>query len=259
MFSSPQGLPGRPYTKWYRVWERTTIADFYTELFIIPVLLAMALMHILGSRVNQRRARQWAAAHMPLLDAEYAAVGFEGAPRASLGPDAATKALRSNAADEYVMYATGRANVACLDIKLSLFKRHNPFVWLAEAVMAFFIESLSPPAERVVATALCFDGKEKALLPGTAAGGNTSSAFDGFVWAIVHKDQMKRLRIDRYDLSLTTTRDNPKLPEWATIMTEAAEITDVLLTPDLIKAVHEAGEDLESLIVSDQPVDAPKK
>jgi hypothetical protein len=42
-------------------------------------------------------------------------------------------------------------------------------------------------------------------------------------------------------------------------MSESAQITDALLTPELIKAVNEAGEDLEALIVTDQPVDAPRK
>ena len=70
---------------------------------------------------------------------------------------------------------------------------------------------------------------------------------------------MKQLRDDRYDLSLTATRDNPKLPDWATIMTESAEITDIMLTKDLVKAIEETGEDLEALIITDQPIDAPKK
>jgi hypothetical protein len=42
-------------------------------------------------------------------------------------------------------------------------------------------------------------------------------------------------------------------------MSESAEITDALLTPELIKAVTEAGEDLEAMIITDQPIDAPKK
>jgi hypothetical protein len=71
---------------------------------------------------------------------------------------------------------------------------------------------------------------------------------------------MKRLRDDRYDISLTTTKDHPKLPAWATVMSEANEITETLLTPDLIKAVHEAGDDaFEALIITDQPQDRPNK
>ena len=57
---------------------------------------------------------------------------------------------------------------------------------------------------------------------------------------------MKRLRNDRYDVSITTTRDNAKLPNWATVMSESAEVTDALLTPELVKAIGEAGELLGS-------------
>jgi len=70
---------------------------------------------------------------------------------------------------------------------------------------------------------------------------------------------MRILRDERYDISLTTTKDHPKLPNWATVMSESAEVTEVMLTPELIKAVTDAGEDLECLIITDQPIDAPKK
>merc|ERR1711939_798778 len=89
--------------------------------------------------------------------------------------------------------------------------------------------------------------------------GTKDSSFDGFVFAIVHKDKMRQLRDDRFDVSLTSTKDHPKLPAWATVMSESAEITEALLTPDVVKAVTDAGEDLEALIISDMPVDAPKK
>jgi hypothetical protein len=41
-------------------------------------------------------------------------------------------------------------------------------------------------------------------------------------------------------------------------MSESAEITDLILTPELIKAVHDAGDSFEALIVTDQPIDQPK-
>jgi hypothetical protein len=41
-------------------------------------------------------------------------------------------------------------------------------------------------------------------------------------------------------------------------MTESAEITDALLTPELIKAAELAGDLLEFLIVSDQPIEKPR-
>ena len=85
------------------------------------------------------------------------------------------------------------------------------------------------------------------------------SSYDGFVFAIVHKNKMKQLRDDRYDLSLTTTKDHAKLPVWATVMSESAEITEAMLTDDLLKAVNECGDLLEALVITDQPIEAPRK
>ena len=70
---------------------------------------------------------------------------------------------------------------------------------------------------------------------------------------------MKQLREDRYDISLTSTKDHPKLPNWATVMSESAEVTDLLLTPELISAVEETGELLDYLIITDQPLEKPTK
>lgn len=241
-------------------------------MIILPFIIVIVIVNMWGSYANKSRAKQWVATYVPLLQSEYASVGFGGKKGPSVD-DVASKGLakamaenkdvpedilKPKAKNEFITYATGRQNVAWLDIKLTLHKRFNPALWLMESIFSFFFDSVDAPMERMEATATCFDGKEKEYLA-QSPGNVGNSSYDSFVWAVVHKDKMKQLRDDRYDLSLTATRDNPKLPDWATIMTESAEITDVMLTPDLIKAINETGEDLEALIVSDQPIDAPKK
>jgi len=254
-------MAGRPYTKWYRVWERVTLADFYQELAIIPILLVIILVNLWGAKANRSRAKDWAKTYLPLLSAEFASVGFGKTRRQPSLED--PELFKEKSKNEFQTYCTGRQNIATLDIKLSLYKRYNPFLWAGEVALSFFFESFVAPVETMEAMATCFDGKEKSLVPaqaqgqGLAVGG--SSAYDGFVWAIVHKDKMRALREERYDVSLTTTKDHPKLPAWTTVMSESSEITDALLTPELIKAVVDAGDDLEALIISDQPVDAPRK
>lgn len=184
-------------------------------------------------------------------------------PQADEEPVAPVDLLKENAANEFVTYASGRQNVAFLDMKLSLLKRYNPLVILGEYIVGFMFESTPAPEERMDYTAYAFDGREALIVPGTKGEERKSthnSSYDGFVWAIVNKDNMKRLRDERYDLSLTTTKDHPKLPTWATVMSEANEITETLLTSDLIKAVHDAGdESFEALVITDQPVDRPNK
>ena len=276
MFASSNSLQNRPYTKWYRVWERVSIQDFYQEFVIIPILIVVVLINLYGSYANRQRAKKWATTHLPLVESEFASVGFGGGKKGPSVGDVQSQGLakaleksssvpeelmKQKAKNEYFTYATGRQNVAYLHVMISLYKRYNPISWIGETALSFFLDSIAAPVERMEATAYPFDGQEKSLVSGEegSGGGNKDSSFDGFVWAIVHKDKMKQLRDDRYDLSLTSTKDHAKLPEFVTVMSESAEITEALLTPELIKAVNEAGEDLEALIVTDQPIDAPKK
>ena len=176
--------------------------------------------------------------------------------------------LKEKTAQEYVTYATGRQNVAFTDINLKLFKRYNPATLIIEFILGFLFESFPTPTERMEATSYAFDGREKDLVPARsqqqldaieAQAKSKSSIYDQFVFAVVHKDLMRRIRDDRYDISLTSTKDHAKLPIWATTMSESAEITEKLLTADLVKAVESAGEAFEYLVITDQPLDKPSK
>lgn len=268
-------LANRPYTKWYNIHERVSLSDFYMELFILPFLALVILVHVWGTRTNRFKAKKWMGAHVSALQNEFAVVGFGGKRAPSSDEVQAQGLAKASAAqmevdelvlkekskDVFVSYATGRQNVAFVDVKLSLLKRYNPLALFGDSVLGFFFESMPAPTEKAEIVAYAFDGKEAQLVQktGEQPKKGKDSTFDGFVWAVVHKDMMKKLRDERYDLSLTTTKDNARLPPWATVMSESAEITDTLLTPELIKAVEACGEDLEALIVTDMPEDAPKK
>lgn len=270
-------MTDRPYTKWYNVHERVTWADFKAEAIIVPIITIILLAHFWGVSQNRKRANAWMSAHVSALESEFASVGFsgrrgisvskvehEGLAQAVEKSGGNEKVLKEKSKDVFMSYASGRQNVAFVDLKIQLLKRYNPFSLIAETGLSFFFDSMPAPVEKVELTAYAFDGKEKDLIPrvpgqeATPSKGRDSS-YDGFVFAIVHKDAMKRLRDERYDLSLTTTKDHPKLPTWASVMSENAEITETMLTKDLCDAVQKVGMDgLESLIVSDMPEDAPK-
>jgi hypothetical protein len=278
-FPAPTSTVGQvAYTKWYRVWERATINDFKLELYVLPFILAVVAIHLWGTRRNRTKAMHWMKSHAPVLQQEFAQVGYLR-PQASADDASATELtqasekarreaadpanmLREKAADSYATYATGRQNVAFVDFKLTLSKRYNPLMQFGEQVLALFFESMPAPVERMEATSYAFDGREASIAPGFAQGETkkvANSTYDGFVFAVVHKDLMKRLREDRYDLSLTASKDHNKLPIWTTVMSESAEVTDTLLTPELIKAINDAGDNFEALVISDQPMDQPKK
>lgn len=227
--------------------------------------------------MNRTKAKKWIRAHAEPLVSEFAVVGFAGVPAAladkkgeelvqALADSNAQQGdslLREKSLFEFATYATGRANVAFLDVKLTLLKRFNPLTAFFESALGFFMESFPPPHDVLEATLYPFDGKEALMVPGLPGAvelrnKDSKSAFDSFVWAIVHKERMKQVREDRYDVSLTFTKDNAKLPNWLTVMSENAEITDALLTNELAKAAEAAGDLFEYLIISDQPIDKPK-
>ncbi|KAI4244133.1 MAG: hypothetical protein L6R40_003117 [Gallowayella cf. fulva] len=265
----PTGVPTIPYTKWYRVWERTSPQDFYAEALIIPFILILATLHIWGRRKNKRKAGVWIATHAPLLEKEFASVGFDKRRGTSDFGGDYSGLLKERTAQEYVTYATGRQNIASVDLKVKLLKRYNPLTLVFETVFSFLFESIRPPKEFMEATIYAFDGKEKDLVPVRSKAeldakdsrfkGLPNSGYDACVWAVVHKEQMKALRDERYDVSLTATKDHKNLPQWASVMSESAEVTEALLTKELVEAVEKAGDAFEFLIVTDQPDDKPLK
>lgn len=243
-------------------------------------LVIIVIVHLIGTSANRRKAKAWINAHAPILQREFALVGFGGQKpltqdieddNDNLAKSLANESLqlpedimKEKSPQEYATYATGRQNIAFLDYNLTLFKRYSPLTLVVEFGMSMFFDSMPAPTERMEAILYPFDGKEALTVPGQIPGAqevrkDPKSTYDGFVWAVVNKDTMKQLRNDRYDVSITTTKDNAKLPAWATVMSESAEVTDAMLTPELIKALEEAGDLLEHLIVTDQPIDQPTK
>jgi hypothetical protein len=268
------------YTKWYRVWERTQPSDFYTEAIVLPFLIVAIVVHLWGTRTNKRKAKKWMAVHMPVLDSEFSLVGYVTTPKKPeidkiqsdfkssvmlSGENLPADMLKEKTAAEFQTYATGRQNTAFVDFKLQLYKRYNPIIMAGEYIAALFFDSFSTPVERMEAIAYAFDGKEKDFVPPGVPGweevekprSTGGSAYDGFVFAVVNKMAMRRLRDERYDISLTYTKDHPKLPNWVTVMSESAEVTDTMLTKDMIAAIEQAGDAVQYLIISDQPVDKP--
>ena len=168
--------------------------------------------------------------------------------------------LRENSPTEFVVYATGRNNIAFMHVSISLMKRNNPIALVGDIVAGFIFDSIPEPSDSVTITLAPFDGGEQALLQ-TGGKKGESSKFDNFIWALVNKRTMNKWREERYDLSLTMTRDWEGLPRWCSIMTEAKEIGDLVLTKEIKEAVEKVEEDggLEYLLVSDQRLEKPER
>lgn len=259
------------------MWERHSLSEFRSEGIILSMIVVVLILHLFGARLNRKKARGWIRANSAVLNSEFASIGFSGVPaiaadktgdellqaltdaNAQLGDEV----LKERSLFEFTTYATGRLNVAFVDVRLTLAKRFNPLIVLFESILGFLFDANAQTQDVAEATLYPFDGKEASLISGIPGAAelrfkDSKSSFDNFVWAIVHKERMKQVREDRYDVSLTATKDNAKLPNWLTVMTESAEITDALLTPELAKAAELAGDLFEYLIVSDQPIEKPK-
>ncbi|KAG7104816.1 UPF0674 endoplasmic reticulum membrane protein like [Verticillium longisporum] len=232
------------FTRWYRVDQRHSLDEFRLEGIVISIGLVIFIVHLIGSRLNRSKSKAWARAHAPALKSEFASVGFSGRSTVESDPQAIEGVLKEKSLFEYAAYGTGRQNVAFVDVTLTLIKRFNPMISLGETLFNFFWDSVDAPRDIMDAVIYPFDGKETLTVPqvpGTheLRSKDSKSSYDGFVWAIVAKGRMKQLREERYDLSITFTKDHSKLPNWAT-------------------AVELAGDAFDYLIVSDQPIDKPR-
>jgi Protein of unknown function (DUF1682) len=251
------------------VWERTQLSDFRNEAILLPFLILAIVVHLWGTKTNRRKSKKWMAAHAPVLGSEFALVGYESKPTQLEGEVTAdslpAELFVEKTTQDFQSYATGRQNIAWVDLKLQLLRLSNPPLMGAEWLLSLFFESFQAPRQVMETIVYSFDGNEKKfVLPGVPGSEEVApkvgnSAYDGFVFAIVNKSAMRHLRDQRYDVSLTYTKDHAKLPAWATVMSESAEVTETMLTKDLIAAVEKAGEALEYLIVTDQPIDKPTK
>ncbi|RKF63760.1 UPF0674 endoplasmic reticulum membrane protein [Erysiphe neolycopersici] len=256
-----------PYTKWYNIHERHSPSEFVQEAIILSFLIVIIAIHLIGTGINRKKVKNLIAALGPSLHKEFGLLGFGINPSENSNKwneEDVEDIIREKSPSEFASYATGRQNIAFIDINVTLLKRFSPLSLFVEAAMSVFFESIATPTEQLEAIIYPFDGKETLLVPKTSSATGESrkhlkSTFDGFVWAIVNKDNLKNLRDDRYDLSLTSTKDSSKLPSWVTIMSESPEITEMLLTPELISTVEQSHEMLNYLIITDQPIDQPVK
>jgi hypothetical protein len=253
-----------PWTAWYNVHERHSLSEFKFEGIVLLVGGLVLVMHLFGSRLNRNKARAFIRAHAPALVGEFACVGFEGKPNTLSGDVQPESLIKEKSLFEFATYATGRQNIAFVDVKLTLTKKFNPLVLGFETIAAYFFETtFDMPYDVAELYIYPFDGQEAKTVPSypgsaEARAKDAKSSYDSFVWAVVNKDVMQKVRESRYDVSLTSTKESPKLPNWLTVMSESAEITDVLLTPELINAIVAAGDNFEFLLITDQPADKPK-
>ncbi|CAG89799.2 DEHA2F24156p [Debaryomyces hansenii CBS767] len=148
-----------------------------------------------------------------------------------------------DSSEDYSSYATGRINIAKVNIDIKLKPRHNIFVWVLESVMSFFTDSVVYPTDKV----------NIEITPSPEAN------LDNFISAVVSKLGMNDFRKFNYFLSLTRTSDSANIPESFVLMSEANEFQEKTLTPELKKALTlQAASFLKFIAITDQPIERPE-
>ena len=209
--------------------ERLLKYDWSKELIIIASIIAFILAHLYGASTNKKKVENWIDAHREVLKEEFFQVGFKNG-----------KEYVSESPVNYVSFATGRLFINSLTTNFTLKGRQNIISLTLEYILSFFF-NVAAPTDIDIAISI-----------------NKNTPLNGFVFAIVNKEIMKRAREEKYYLSLSKTTDSPKLPVNFVFMSEATEITDNLFTPELEEAVQKAANVLNFVAFTDQRAEHPE-
>ncbi|RPA80908.1 DUF1682-domain-containing protein [Ascobolus immersus RN42] len=252
--AQPTPLTTIPRGPWYAVWERHSIHEFHSELYIFAFIGLIIFAHLWGTKRNKARAKKWISVHAPVLAKEFAMVGFPGDGKSNTDrPDGleTVPLLKELGPLEYVSYASGRQNIAFVNIAIQLKRRNNPIAMAIETAVGFLWDSMPATTDTAIITIAPFDGGN---------GTGQSTKYDNFVFGFVNKNCVRKYREERFDMSLAKTSEGTilGLPNWSLTLSEGAELTQIVKTPELIDAVKDMGsEGFEFLLATDQPIERP--
>ncbi|KAG9036489.1 hypothetical protein FRB95_008787 [Tulasnella sp. JGI-2019a] len=210
-------------------------AMFKTEGLILGALLLYYLFSFVSSTLKARKASAWVEAHQNLYNSQFSRPGT---------PDT----VLADGPTDYFLFSTGRRTVAYLHTIIAFWPSHDLVQVVYETVNSIIDLSYSP--------------KDTVTLDFQLSGPPSP----GFVFGIISKLHMKNLRKERFDLMyFTKSSTNTALPAAVTLMSESADISDLILkstagTALLAKIADPVvGKYLRSLIISDQPTERPTK
>ncbi|RLV90146.1 endoplasmic reticulum membrane protein [Spathaspora sp. JA1] len=212
------------------IWQRIQIRNWNLELITITFIFAFVAIYKLGDLYNASKATKFLNGITPVLSKNFYQVGVNS-----------KQLYIKDSAENYSSYASGRTNIAKVDIKLVLQPRQNLFVWILEYLLGFFTDSVRIPTDKA----------EIIITP--------SITYDNFVVAIVSKLGMNDARKFNYFLSLCKTSDSTNLPQSFVYMSEANEFQEKFTTQELSRALTLGSADfIKFVAVTDQPVERPE-
>ncbi|KAI0660965.1 DUF1682-domain-containing protein [Cubamyces menziesii] len=180
-------------------------AYFKNEVYFIAAALLYVAFYFFGKKANESRAHKWFEAHKQLYQSQFSKPTH-------------TEGLSQDGNSDFFVYSTGRRALASLHTTFTLRPRHDLFQYLFQVVRGLIELDYNAYDE----VELEFTFREPVGKDG---------AVPECVWAVVAKDELKKIRDARWDLTFTKTTDSPALPASLAVMSEFADITTNLLKP----------------------------
>ncbi|KAK1236578.1 hypothetical protein PQX77_000130 [Marasmius sp. AFHP31] len=206
-------------------------AYFKTEVYLVGIIVLYVVAWFIGKGVNGRKAESWVDAHKPVLEQQFSKANQRG--------------LLRDGYTDFFTFSTGRRNIASLHVVLAFRPIHDLLQYI------FYTVRTLVDLDYRFRDDLELDFK---LLPNALP--------HDFVWAVVAKEELRKIKDDRWDLTFTKTSENPGLPPNLSVMSEFADVTDNILRISPLANILKDPKIqpyFRSLSVTDQPRDRPAK
>ncbi|KAI9063227.1 DUF1682-domain-containing protein, partial [Trametes sanguinea] len=161
-------------------------AYFKNELYFLAVVLLYVVFHYIGKQANRSRARKWFDEHRSIYQAQFSKPTH-------------TTGLVQDGNSDFFAFSTGRRALTSLHTTFTLRPRHDPLQYLFQVARGL-----------VELDYKVYDEVELAFTFREPVG--REGAVPECVWAVVAKDELKKIRDERWDLTFTKTTDSPSLP-----------------------------------------------
>eukprot|EP00741_Cyanophora_paradoxa_P019542 tig00021127_g18864.t1 len=200
--------------------------NYHYELGALAIVVLFALNYLVGRRANEAIAKAWTTHFFDLYEKNFSS------------PAAGDRIFQKESQWEFKMYSTGRTSCQYAITQLTLKKRHDLFMMLANLVQ--------PTKDTMTVTVAMNDDE-----------------MDPFVFAAVRKRLEKTFKKDRKDISsLAPPVPSQLLPEQCeglSVLSDCPEITGELLPTEVLRVLSKKPSYFRSLHFSDQDEGREKK
>lgn len=212
------------------IWQRFQLADWRIEIFTIVFCVVFVSLFKFGDLYNTGKVSTFLNGVRVVFEENFALFGVGN-----------EKLYEKDSSENFASYASGRVNIAKVNLIFRLAPRQNVFIWVMEVLFGYFTDSVKVPEDRV----------DIVITP--------SVDYENFISAIVSKLGMSDSRKFSYFLSLTKTSDSAALPESFVFMSEANEFQEKTFTPELALALNlSMASYLKYIAFTDQPNEKPE-